>query len=1061
MTKSGVVRLGSHPDDHLLDLYGERPAFLVTDPNVRGVYDTVYVDLDDDHRFDDEKPVTKASPVAYRDMNGDGYTDLSGGLMYFIADGVTPIPGGLDAFGILDTSFGPGELVAWTGEFDPWNGGHGTIVASSVAGQGVINGRAPTFSDLPGGRYPGAVIGGAPHAKLVPMGDVLYNADFTPISMQLGYFLATRRGVDVTNSSFAQWHFDGEGWDAASQEIDVIHQDRRTTSVFLTANSGPGFGTATAPAPSTGIRGGASTQFGGTGWDSIDRTTQIAENDVIPFSGRGFGANGGPGLDLVADGAYSASDIPLNTRLDGRIAWETIGGTSRSGPVLAGATALVYQAWRAANGPVVPPRFYDRAREVLKSSAVDLGYDSTVQGAGALDAARAVETVLTDGPRVSPSDWRPGDYRGANYAMFTNLLAPGASDTQTFSLAGDDGSWTVSDRQLVRTDVETISMTSAHLSKESTQSWNAPDYLVDLRERIAAHADADLMAVRIRFPHDQFDPNGDYVDDQQWWPLIYGWTDINGDGNLWTDADRDGVVDHRNLPTASNIDYFFDLDWSASEIDRGEYVRYSVQFASANQLSTFVRRPSARGVDGFFLGLQHIHRSPALPVTDLEIEISWFENRDWDWVTTSGPTAGTFEAGITVPEDAPAGMYSGAVVLENGDRSIVVPVAVAVPAAVQQDGDGAIDGVVELGGEGVADAQQHLMYNNGSVFGASHWFERLATGDWRFFFLDLATPPDGSVLLSRTTWESAAPYTDIDTLLLGPSRNSFNFVPDAVYGAPYTLDVIGRSPDVRMAPPPRGVWGFHTSTGGAEDLVVAPAQEGLHEIALHQVGWHGDRFDVPFAVSVGTAHTSPSAVELELPEDTTSFDVTFTSGLPLEELVVDGFGMSAPSTTTETATQDDPSDPTTASIKRPITLDHASRLTVTTALDSDDIDVFVVRDNDGDGSFTADEIVAHSATASSNEMVELGLPEDGDYEIWVHGWSVDGAPEFELTIDAVQGHDVDVDAPDGPIEGGEPVTLTVEVSKEMTSGERYVGELLLGPPSAPTGLRVPIVVSRL
>ena len=62
---------------------------LVTDPHTAGVYDTVYVDLDDDYDFSDEKPVTKNSPASYRDMNGDGYTDLSGGLLYFISDGQT------------------------------------------------------------------------------------------------------------------------------------------------------------------------------------------------------------------------------------------------------------------------------------------------------------------------------------------------------------------------------------------------------------------------------------------------------------------------------------------------------------------------------------------------------------------------------------------------------------------------------------------------------------------------------------------------------------------------------------------------------------------------------------------------------------------------------------------------------------------------------------------------------------------------------------------------------------------------------------------------------------
>ena len=44
-TKSGTVKLASHPDEYLLELYGERPAVLVTDPTVAGQYDTVYVDL--------------------------------------------------------------------------------------------------------------------------------------------------------------------------------------------------------------------------------------------------------------------------------------------------------------------------------------------------------------------------------------------------------------------------------------------------------------------------------------------------------------------------------------------------------------------------------------------------------------------------------------------------------------------------------------------------------------------------------------------------------------------------------------------------------------------------------------------------------------------------------------------------------------------------------------------------------------------------------------------------------------------------------------------------------
>ena len=86
-TKSGAVRIANHPDDYLLQRDGERAGVLITDPKTAGVYDTVYVDLDGDHDFSDEKPVTKSSPASYRDIDHDGFVDASGGLLYYISDG--------------------------------------------------------------------------------------------------------------------------------------------------------------------------------------------------------------------------------------------------------------------------------------------------------------------------------------------------------------------------------------------------------------------------------------------------------------------------------------------------------------------------------------------------------------------------------------------------------------------------------------------------------------------------------------------------------------------------------------------------------------------------------------------------------------------------------------------------------------------------------------------------------------------------------------------------------------------------------------------------------------
>jgi len=164
---------------------------------------------------------------------------------------------------------------------------------------------------------------------------------------------------------------------------------------------------------------------------------------------------------------------------------------------------------------------------------------------------------------------------------------------------------------------------------------------------------------------------------------------------------------------------------------------------------------------------------------------------------------------------------------------------------------------------------------------------------------------------------------------------------------------------------------------------------------------------------------------------------------------------------TETAHQDDPNDPSTASVKKSFTLTHAGHVTVSTALPGNDIDEYLLRDENGDGAFTVDEIIAASAGGTGDESISLVNPPDGDYQVWVHGFAVAGTPTFPLTIDAVQGNDMTVSGvPSGPVPAGTAVTVHVAYSKPMTAGQDYKGELQLGPTVAPSLLTVPIVIHR-
>ena len=82
-------------------------------------------------------------------------------------------------------------------------------------------------------------------------------------------------------------------------------------------------------------------------------------------------------------------------------------------PVAVGATALVYQAWRGDRRERAAG-FYATAKDILMSSADDLGYEATIQGAGSLNAGDAVQAALGNGSTVSPNEWRTGDYREMN-----------------------------------------------------------------------------------------------------------------------------------------------------------------------------------------------------------------------------------------------------------------------------------------------------------------------------------------------------------------------------------------------------------------------------------------------------------------------------------------------------------------------------------------------------------------------------------------------------------------------------------------------------------------------
>src|SRR5690606_26737108 len=119
---------------------------LLVDEKSSGVYDTVYVDLNNNRDFKDDKPCRKGDEISSWDRDKDGYPDESGGMVYFIADGKMPLPLARTLYGENAKIPKNGELVAF--HYD--DGSHGTMCAGIIAAQGKnIKGIAPDARIMP------------------------------------------------------------------------------------------------------------------------------------------------------------------------------------------------------------------------------------------------------------------------------------------------------------------------------------------------------------------------------------------------------------------------------------------------------------------------------------------------------------------------------------------------------------------------------------------------------------------------------------------------------------------------------------------------------------------------------------------------------------------------------------------------------------------------------------------------------------------------------------------------------------------------------------------------
>jgi hypothetical protein len=411
-----------------------------------------------DNRTNADSPMTSGPPSAH----SLGYTGAGVSIAVF-PDGMDPnLPdfqrNGVSAVTDYQDFSGEGPN-AQTG------GGEAFGDVSSLVSQGTqtynldeeIN---PDFATT-GGTCDVKVLGVAPGADV----DVMKvfgssNVSFTSVILQGVDWAIQHDHADILSISIG---FFGVPTSAAQQPLTAILKnamDDGTNVVASTGDAGPS-NTEESPALNPGVIGAAASTsyriFAQTNLFLYDMA-QAVHNGRAPSYRLGQGTPGwldnqvstlsSSGVtedrrmpDIFAPGDLNWSECSTDTSTytdcensfgGSTIGLEDFGGTSESAPLTAGTAALVIQAYRATHGNQTPTPA--DVRRILFSSATDVGVAAEEQGAGLLNALRAVQLAKTYGKHAK------GGGLLHSPDSLSDLGKPGASFRHTVKVTNTGGS---------------------------------------------------------------------------------------------------------------------------------------------------------------------------------------------------------------------------------------------------------------------------------------------------------------------------------------------------------------------------------------------------------------------------------------------------------------------------------------------------------------------------------------------------------------------------------------------------------------------------------------------